>query len=135
MGNYLFTLLQQMGGHHASTQEQEHTTSIQANSINNSKTYDNEFGQNNIHTGAVGAGGSVFLQDLGFFGDLWNDVKSDAHKAEHFVKKAITKTKQWVEGTNTPKQTNTVHTVTPVAALNATHVVVEHNTTTHHILP
>merc|ERR1711998_367110 len=51
-------------GHHASTNESESRTSIQANKENNSKTYDNEFGQNNINTGNVGNGGSVFLQDL-----------------------------------------------------------------------
>merc|ERR1711924_126036 len=44
----------------------EHASSYtnQHNSQDNSQSYNNEFGNNQIHTGAVGAGGTVFLLNL-----------------------------------------------------------------------
>merc|ERR1711953_17608 len=66
MGNLFIKSLNkiQMGGSHANTNEGESSTTIQANSQNNSQHYNNEFGSNNIQTKSVGAGGSVFLAQL-----------------------------------------------------------------------
>merc|ERR1711918_62506 len=66
MGNSFLKSLNktQMGGSHANTNEGESTKTIQANKQNNSQSYNNEFGSNNIQTKSVGAGGSVFLAQL-----------------------------------------------------------------------
>merc|ERR1712216_1073866 len=53
-----------MGGSHASTQESASTVTDQHNVQNNSQSYNNEFGNNQVSTGNVGAGGTVLLLDL-----------------------------------------------------------------------
>ena len=54
-----------MGGHSAVTHEGESSYTNQNNIQNNSQSYNNEFGNNAVHTGNIGNGGTAYLQNLG----------------------------------------------------------------------
>merc|ERR1711865_44171 len=54
----------QMGGHHTSTNAGKNTSTFEHSTTDQSTTYNNQWGENNIRGGNVGAGAVIGLQNL-----------------------------------------------------------------------